>query len=164
VLRKACCVVIGVAERIKKITALKRCVATEMRWNRNKVSCGSSTTVLVTVTFQEALRPSRHGTDVNPSGRFPSDLINPCGFLTGGMPTMVNERQIKSFNSGDAVLFQDCACKKMHGFHECNLCTWPSSVRGACQLQHVLHRQSEMGIADRQSPLSAAEAASSLAR
>jgi len=35
-------------------------------------------TVLVTVTSQVALLPSCHGIDVNPSGRFPSDLVNPC--------------------------------------------------------------------------------------
>jgi len=39
-------------------------------------------TVLVTVTSQVALRPSLHGIDVNPNGRFPSDLVNPCGSLT----------------------------------------------------------------------------------
>jgi len=54
-------------------------------------------TVLVTVTFQVALRPSRHGIDVNPSGRFPSDLVNPSSSLTDGMSVLVNERQIKSF-------------------------------------------------------------------
>jgi len=32
-------------------------------------------TVLVTVTSQVALRPSRHGIDVYPSGRFPSDVV-----------------------------------------------------------------------------------------
>jgi len=44
VLRKACGVVIGVAERILKMTTLKRWIATEMRWNRNEVSRGSSMT------------------------------------------------------------------------------------------------------------------------
>jgi len=36
-------------------------------------------TVLVTVTYQMALRPSRYGIDVNPSGRFPlqSTLVVP---------------------------------------------------------------------------------------
>jgi len=65
-------------------------------------------TVLVTVTYQMALLPSRYGIDVNPSGHFPSDLVNPCGSLTDGMPALVNESQIKC--SDDAVLFQDCAC------------------------------------------------------
>jgi len=32
-------------------------------------------TVLVTVTSQVELRPSRHGIDVNPPGRLPSDLV-----------------------------------------------------------------------------------------
>ncbi len=34
-------------------------------------------TVSVTVTSHVALRPSRHGINVSPSGRFPSDLANP---------------------------------------------------------------------------------------
>jgi len=61
------------------------------------ISTRGVATVLVTVTSQEAQRPSRHGTDVNSSGRFPSDLVNPYGSLTDGMPALVNERQIKSF-------------------------------------------------------------------
>jgi len=54
-------------------------------------------TVVVTVSSQVALCPSRHGIDVNTSSRFPSDLVNSCGSLTDGMPALVNERQIKSF-------------------------------------------------------------------
>jgi len=105
----------------------------------------------------------------------PSDLvnlINPCGSLTDEMPALVNEHQIKSLHSGD------CACKKKHGFHECQhrhrRCTcilnWPSWVprrmptasRKASSVRRSPHV--EMGNVDSQSPLSAAQPASSLAR
>jgi hypothetical protein len=36
--------------------------------------------VLTTVTSQVALRPSRHGIKVKPSGRSQSDLARPCGY------------------------------------------------------------------------------------
>jgi len=61
------------------------------------IAAYDAATVLVTLTSQVALRPSRNGIDVNLSGRFPSDLVNPCGSLMDGMPALVNERQIKSF-------------------------------------------------------------------
>jgi hypothetical protein len=45
-------------------------------------------TVSVTVTSQVAHRPSRHGTMVRPSGRFPSVRVSPRGSLTEGMPAL----------------------------------------------------------------------------
>ena len=42
-------------------------------------------TVSVTVTSQVALRLSRQGIEVKPSGRVPSDLIKPCDSLTDRM-------------------------------------------------------------------------------
>jgi hypothetical protein len=53
-------------------------------------------TVFVTVTSQVALRPSRQGIDVKPSGRLPSDLVNPFGSLTEGIPALVIARQTGS--------------------------------------------------------------------
>jgi len=72
-----------------------RCAAASAR--AEVIATYDAATVLATVTSQVALHPSRRGIDVNPSGRFPSDLVNPCGSLTDGMPALVNERQIKSF-------------------------------------------------------------------
>ena len=54
-------------------------------------------TVFVTVTSQVALRPSCHRIEVKPSGRFPSDLVNPFGSLTEGIPALVIARQTRSF-------------------------------------------------------------------
>ena len=53
-------------------------------------------TVSVTVTSHVALRPSRHGMSVRPSGRLPSDLVSPCGSLTEGTLALVMARQIRS--------------------------------------------------------------------
>ena len=53
-------------------------------------------TVSVTVTSQVAQRPSRHGTMVMPSGRFPSVRVNPRGSLTEGMPALDIARQLMS--------------------------------------------------------------------
>jgi len=39
-------------------------------------------TMFFTVTSEVALRPSRQGIEVKPSGRLPSDLVNPFGSLT----------------------------------------------------------------------------------
>jgi len=96
------------------------CAVLRLRRQRRAdvIATYDTATVLVTVTSQVALRPSLHGLDVNPSGRFQSDLIIPCGSMTDGMTAPVNERQIKSF-SADAVFCQDCACKKKLEFHEC---------------------------------------------
>jgi len=56
---------------------------------RQVIATYDAATVLVTVTSQVMLRPSRYGIDVNPPGRFPSDLVNPCDSLTNGMPALV---------------------------------------------------------------------------
>ena len=53
-------------------------------------------TVFVTVTSQVALQPSRHGIEVRPSGRLPSDLVSPFGSLTEGIPALVIARQNRS--------------------------------------------------------------------
>jgi len=56
-------------------------------------------TVFVTVTSQVlALRPSRQGIEVKPSGRLLSDLVNPFGSLTEGqgIPALVIARQTRS--------------------------------------------------------------------
>ena len=53
-------------------------------------------TVSVTVTSHAAQRPFRHGMSVRPSGRFPSVLRRPCGFLMAGNPAFNSERHIKS--------------------------------------------------------------------
>jgi len=50
-------------------------------------------TVFVTVTSQVVLRPSRQGIVAKQSGRLPdrlpSDLVNPFGSLTEGIPTLI---------------------------------------------------------------------------
>jgi len=51
-LRKACGVVIGVAERMYKLSALKRWMTHEIRCNRNEVTRGS----LVTERFDDSDR------------------------------------------------------------------------------------------------------------
>ena len=53
-------------------------------------------TVFVTVTSQVARWPSRQGIVVKPSGRLPSDLFNPFGSLTEGIPSLVIARQTRS--------------------------------------------------------------------
>jgi len=65
-------------------------------------------------------------------------------------PWLMNAKSSHLY-SGDAVLLQVCACRKKHGFHECQhwhrRCTCvigPVRYLGACQLQHVLHHQSSV--------------------
>jgi len=65
-------------------------------------------------------------------------------------PWLMNAKSSHLY-SGYAVLFHDCACRKKHGFHECQhwhhrfTCVL-GQVRylGAYQLQHVLHHQSSV--------------------
>jgi len=54
-------------------------------------------TVSVTVTSQEAQRPSFHVVSVRPSGRLPSALKRPRGSLIEGYPALESEHQIRSF-------------------------------------------------------------------
>src|SRR5579872_6631301 len=53
--------------------------------------------VSVTVTSQLTHLPSDQGIWVTPSGRFPSDLTNPCGSLTAGILARFMARHIMSF-------------------------------------------------------------------
>jgi len=53
-------------------------------------------TVFVTITSQVELRHSRQGIEVKPSGCLPSDLVNPFGSLTEGIPALVIARQTRS--------------------------------------------------------------------
>jgi hypothetical protein len=52
--------------------------------------------VLVTVTSHVALRPSRHGIRVSPSGRFPSSRVRPCGSLIEGTLALDSARHTRS--------------------------------------------------------------------
>lgn len=62
-------------------------------------------TVFVTVTFQVALRPPRHGTEVKSSGLILSDLANPLGLLTEETPALVIARQTRPLVT--------CGCARM---------------------------------------------------
>jgi hypothetical protein len=82
------------AKCAKKIYALRVDGAERFESHRNKsvapaiddVACRyESAKVSVTVTSHVIHLPVCHGICVSPSGRFPSDLRRPTGFLTAGM-------------------------------------------------------------------------------
>jgi len=76
-------------------------------------------------------------------------------------PWLMNAKSSHSY-SGDAVLFQDCNCKKKHGFNECqhgtadalvNLAKFGTEAHANCNTSVKRSTHADMGIADSQSPL-----------
>jgi len=82
--------------------------------------------VWATVTSHVALHPDCHGTNVKPSGLFPSSLPRPWGSITAGVSARIRARWIKSLSQAWHWTLPECFLQNntLLLFH--NL--WPSWV------------------------------------
>jgi len=72
-------------------------------------------------TYQVALRSSRKGIEIKPSGRLPSDLVNPFGSVTVQFRPLSLRAKLGRWWSDVAKFFLGCACTRRRVSPWCRL-------------------------------------------